>query len=237
MAKIKNANPKQSGGGYERLVGDQAMAEIFTKAQSTIISNGTELEKIISKEATLIDNLDRFIDMCDSGHIKAGSYLCIKKTVKMSKYHLDKHEPDFVAFVINNLKNTCYVVELKDGDAFDTKKSAAEKEMLQEFVNHFAPLVPFRTKYYICCFNQLDKSKIVSGFKNAFTEEEVMTGKEFCDILGVDYDRIVEIRKTDTEENFAYVVEKMAELREIKSAVVAEQRKHITEDEFYEPIG
>ena len=45
MAKIRNSNPKQSGGGYERLVGDADMASIFTKAQSTVISNGTELEK------------------------------------------------------------------------------------------------------------------------------------------------------------------------------------------------
>lgn len=35
MAKIRNSNPKQSGGGYERLVGDKDMASIFTKAQST----------------------------------------------------------------------------------------------------------------------------------------------------------------------------------------------------------
>lgn len=47
MAKIRNAKPKQSGGGYDRLVGNHDMAEIFTKAQSTVISNGTELEKII----------------------------------------------------------------------------------------------------------------------------------------------------------------------------------------------
>lgn len=45
MAKIRNAKPKQSGGGYDRLVGNHDMAEIFTKAQSTVISNGTELEK------------------------------------------------------------------------------------------------------------------------------------------------------------------------------------------------
>ena len=44
MAKIRNSNPKQSGGGYERLVGDKDMASIFTKAQSTVISNGTELD-------------------------------------------------------------------------------------------------------------------------------------------------------------------------------------------------
>lgn len=233
MAKIKNANPKKSGGGYERLVGNRAMADIFTKAQSTVISNGTELEKIISNSAELINNLDEFIDACDNGMISDGSYLCTKKVIKTSKYKLEQHEPDFVAFTLNKAKNLCYVVELKDGDAFDTKKSSAEKKMLQAFVNHLAPLIPFRTKYFICCFNQLDKSKIVTGFKNTFTIDEVMTGKEFCDILGIDYNKILELRKHDTKDNFAYVVEKMSEISEIKKAVVGEQRKHIVQDEFY----
>ena len=42
MAKIRNSNPKQSGGGYERLVGDADIASIFTKAQSTVISKFIE---------------------------------------------------------------------------------------------------------------------------------------------------------------------------------------------------
>ena len=42
MAKIRNSNPKQSGGGYERLVVDADMASIFTKAQSTVISKFIE---------------------------------------------------------------------------------------------------------------------------------------------------------------------------------------------------
>ena len=131
MAKIRNSNLKQSGGGYERLVDDKDMASIFTKAQSTAISNGTELEKIISNRSNTITDLDAFIDDCDNGTVADGSYLCIK-------------------------------VELKDGDAFDTKKSLAEKEMLELFVNHLAPKIPFRTKFYNCCFNQPDKHNIVS---------------------------------------------------------------------------
>lgn len=127
MAKIRNSNPKQSGGGYERLVGDKDMASIFTKAQSTVISNGTELEKIISNRSNTITDLDAFIDDCDNGTVADGSYLCTKKVVKASSYKLAGHEPDFIAFTVNKAKNICYVVELKDGDAFDTKKSLAEK--------------------------------------------------------------------------------------------------------------
>ncbi len=237
MAKIRNANPKQSGGGYERLVGNPAMAEIFTKAQSTVISNGTELEKIISSKSRLVEDLDAFIDSCDNGTVEDATYLCTKKVVKASKYNLPGHEPDFTAFNVDRTKNICYVVELKDGDAFDTKKSLAEKEMLQLFVNHLAPKIPFRTKYYICCFNQSDKEVIVKGFKNVFTIDEVMTGREFCEILGIGYDEIVAMRRNDTDDNFAYVIEKLVEIPEVKRSVLNNQRKHIIENEFYVTDG
>ena len=216
MAKIRNANPKQSGGGYERLVGNKDMASIFTKAQSTVISNGTELEKIISVRSNTINDLDNFIDDCDNRTIADGTYLCTKKVIKASGYKLTGHEPDFIAFTVNKAKNLCYVVELKDGDAFDTKKSLAEKEMLELFVNHLAPKIPFRTRYYICCFNQADKDKIVAGFKNVFSKDNVMTGKEFCDILGIDYDEIVQMRKDDASDNFEYVVEKMFKIEAVQ---------------------
>lgn len=234
MAKISNSQPKQSGGGYERLVGNSAMAEIFTKAQSTVISNGTELEKIISSMACAITDLDAFIDDCDNGNVSNGTYLCSKKVVKASKYRLAGHEPDFIALKVDKTKNICYVVELKDGDAFDTKKSLAEKEMLKLFVSHLAPKIPFRTKYYICCFNQSDKEKIVVGFKNVFSLDEVMTGREFCEFLNVDYDSIVKLRRDDTKENFKYVVEKLTEIKEVKDKVIENQRKHIAENDFYE---
>lgn len=235
MAKMRNSKPKQSAGGYERLVGDKHMADIFTKAQSTVISNGTELEKIISSKAVLISDLDKFIDTCDDGTVSSGSYLCTKKVVKASQCALAGHEPDFLAFRVDKKRDMCYVVELKDGDAFDTKKSAAEKIMLRDFVNHLAPKIPFRTKFYICCFNQLDKSKIVSGFKNVFTTEEVMTGKEFCEILGISYDDILKARQGDTIDNFNYVVEEMTEIEDIRKSVVKKHRVHIAEDEFYNP--
>lgn len=235
MAKIRNSHPKQSGGGYERLVGNPNMAAIFTKAQSTVITNGTELEKIISSKAIAIEDLDQFIDECDRNLISENTYLCSKKVLKKSSYQLAGHEPDFIAFRVDKIKNICHVVELKDGDSFDTKKSYAEKEMLEKFVNHLAPKIPFRTCFFICCFNQTDKDKIVAGFKNAFSISEIMTGKEFCDFLNIDYQDILKQRSADTLDNFKYVIEKMTEIPEVKETVLNEQRKHIVKDEFYNP--
>ena len=105
--------------------------------------------------------------------------------------------------------------------------------MLKLFMSHLAPKTPFITKFYICCFNQSDKDRIVTGFKNFFMKDEVMTGKEFCDILRIDYDAIVKMRKDDTSDNFRYVVEKMAEIKDVRIQVSQKQRAHIQEDDFY----
>lgn len=53
MAKIKDSHPKTSSGGYERLLKDKQLASILQKAQSTIISNGTELEKLSATKLKL----------------------------------------------------------------------------------------------------------------------------------------------------------------------------------------
>lgn len=79
MAKIKNAQPKKSSGGYERLVNNEKLASIFVKAQSTVISNGSELEKIISEQSQVICDLNTFIDDVKNGKVSDGTYLCTKK--------------------------------------------------------------------------------------------------------------------------------------------------------------
>ena len=61
MAKIRNANPKSSSGGYTRVFNDENLGKLIQKIQSTVISNGTELEKYISEKSNLIANLDDFL--------------------------------------------------------------------------------------------------------------------------------------------------------------------------------
>ena len=232
MAKIKNANPKSTSGGYLRLVNHEKLANIFIKAQSTVITNGTELETIISKQATIIPNLDKFIEDVKNNSIKNGSYLCTKKVIKTSKYKMTNHEPDFMIFTVGKEK-MCDIIELKDGDSFDTKKSTSELESLKAFTNNIAPQIPFEVKFYICCFNQDDKVKIIDGFKKRFTEEQVMTGKEFCNLLNIDYESIIDTRKQDAIDNFNYVIEELIKISELKKAINIKNREHILKDDFY----
>lgn len=60
-----------------------------------------------------------------------------------------------------------------------------------------------------------------------------MTGKEFCDILNINYESIINNRKEDAKDNFAYTIEKLAKMKAIQDNVVKKHRKHILEDQFY----
>lgn len=219
MAKIRNSKPKNSSGGYERLLGNKELADIFTKAQSTVISNGTELEKIITYKSNVIQDLNQFMEEVNAGNTNYGVFLCAKKIIKKSIYKLDGHEPDFIIFSIQPEGKVAHIIELKDGDTFDTKKSMGEKEGLKTFKMHLGSMIEFRTDYKICAFNQLNKEKIVSGFKNQFTLDEVWTGKELCDILNINYEEIINQRKEDTIDNYHFVIETLAEIEDIQKRV------------------
>lgn len=207
MAKIADSKPKTSSGGYDRLFGNSELGQVMQRVQSAVIRNGNELEGLLLGESQLKGkvipngNLDAFVTACNSSDIPKGTFLATKKMVKDSKYAVPGNEPDFVIFQLDDCNRRCNIVEMKDGDDFDTKKSKGEHASLQAFTNIFARHVPFTCLPYICAFNQLDKNRIVSGFKGHFSLAETMTGKEFCNILGISYSAIVNRRKSEAQTN------------------------------------
>lgn len=238
MAKIRNSKPKISSGGYLRLVGNERMANIFTKAQSANIRNGNELEQIIFNnipKSNTITNIDEFIDDCKNGRVVNGFYFCDGKSIFNSKYRLGKHQPDILMFSISAV-NTCCVVELKDGDDFDTKKSQSEKNSLIAITNHLQSLfgkIFEKIDYKICCFNQNDKTKVINGLKKRFTIDEVVTGKELCNMLGIDYEKIINERQNDATDNFNYIIEEMCNLDQLRTKVIEIQKNIVSHAEFY----
>ena len=61
MAKIRGRIPKESSGGYARVFGNEALGELMSKVQGTVISAGTELEKLITERVKTIDDLNAFL--------------------------------------------------------------------------------------------------------------------------------------------------------------------------------
>ena len=223
MSKISNALGRKDGNsGYTRVVGNAELGQLLSRVQATVISNGNELERLITQRCNLIENIDVFIEDTTRGNnVQNGVYLCLKKTFKKSKKYAESVkgiEPDMLIFIVESYR-VCKVIELKDGDAFDPKKSQGEKEHLEKFATLFGAKIPFVTDYYICSFNQNDKKLIMAGFKGVFSLEHILTGKELCQILGISYQEILDIRRRDTEENFAYLIAEMMKIPEVREEV------------------
>lgn len=217
--KIRDARGRTDGNsGYTRALGNDELGRLVSRVQSTVISNGTELERIIVSLTNPIHDLDLFINNVTDGEQENGVYLCQKKVLKKSSYAIRDIEPDLLIFIVDRHR-ICKVIELKDGDNFDTKKSESEKDHLEQFARLFGSRIPFVTEYYICSFNQENKEMIYTGFKGRFDLEHIMTGRELCEILHIDYDEIVSSRNEDMRDNFDYFINELVNIPEVREKI------------------
>jgi hypothetical protein len=216
MALIENSKGRKEGGGYERLFGSTQLGHLLSRVQATVISSGTELEKLITNLSKQITDVDSFLSSQELPH---GTYVISKKAIKGSSLKTDK-EPDIIVFKIDRQRQHCYIIELKDGDTFDTKKAAGERQLLETFENHLARRIRFTTSVHICSFNQLDKEKIVSGFKRKITADMAMTGQELCDLLGLDYTEIINSRIHQQIRNLDYFIDGLLKIEVVRETII-----------------
>jgi hypothetical protein len=216
MALLKSTVGREEG-GYTRLFGDAKLGRLLSRVQSAVIRAGAELEQVIIELAQTVDDVDKFLA---ADIIPEGVFAVPKRQLKKSKtLNYAGVEPDFVIFERKNKKQHCYLIELRDGDTFDTKKAAGEKASLQSFQTAIAPHVEFTMSIHFCCFHRTTKQEIVAGFKKKITLQEAMTGRAFCELLGVDYDAVLTKRKEHQEENLKFFVEQLLEIDAVKNAL------------------
>ena len=213
MARLENSLGRK-GGGYERLFGNEELGHLISRVQGAVISSGTELERIIIREVNPIENLDAFLEQ---EIMPEGVFLAVKQQLKKSRtFDFSGSEPDFVVFRRRDNKQMCHIVELKDGDNFDTKKATAEHRSVHEFISQNAQHINYRMAAHICCFNQLCKEEIVQGFKNRISIDEALTGPEFCELLEINYKKIVEERKADQQPNIEFFVRELSTIESVR---------------------
>ena len=209
-----DAKVKTTSGVINMLYGDTIGREI-SKAHSIIISNGTVLEKLVSEyiknnvecdvvEISTILDYNKEMDMFnsirnndDTFDISDRIYLIDKKIFKDIKHNNKGIEPDLLALIVKDGVTTFYVIEEKTGDNFDTKKSSAEKEHLTIFSKQLKKLnyVPgMGIKYYIVpFFSEKSKDKLSKyGFKNVFSEDELLTRDELSELFGIDFNDLID---------------------------------------------
>ena len=179
-----------------------------------MIRSGTELERLVSTRVPGIHDLDAFLAQ---EVMEEGVFLATKKQIKRCKtLDFSGAEPDFMVFKRREKLQTCHVIELKDGHVFDTKKSSAERQAVHGFIERNAQHIQYRFQAHFCAFNQNDKYAIWNGFKRRIALDEAMEGREFCDLLEIDYAEIVRTRQADCADNLGYFLSELARIDSIK---------------------
>ena len=169
MARISERKPGREDGGFTRTFGNAGLGALLSMTHATSISAGTELEKKIQDlHANLMtaEQLGQFL----KNQLPNGKYVMSKELIRKHLKPIinSSHEPDFIVIVVDGKR--VFVVEVKDGDTFDTKKASGEVASVRAFAASFhAYLLGIELDYTvetkICCFNQDDKEKILVGFK------------------------------------------------------------------------
>ncbi len=213
MARLRDAKPRNTSGSYERIFGNADLGALASKIQSAVISSGSELEAMIVAAVPNIPDLDAFLEQ---EIMSEGVLLARKKQIKQSTtLDFAGSEPDFMVFKRRDGVQTCHIVELKDGHVFDTKKASAERQSMHGFIERNAQHIQYRFQSHFCAFNQDDRQAIWEGFKKKITRDEVMTGREFCDLLEIDYDTIVQKRKADGPDNVEFLLTELVNIESI----------------------
>jgi hypothetical protein len=221
--KIENTKPGRTDGGYTRVFNNEQLGALISRIHAASISSGIELEALIlaKSDLFLVQTAEEMESLLTNGEkFDKKTYLIPKKVVKNSPKFKFKHEPDYL--ILKKETKTLYITELKDGDNFDTKKSAGEAESLRQFKNHIAENVPYKTLILVCSFNQTDKKKILQGFKNKIKPEEAFTGQEFCELIGIDYQAIVKARtENHPKENLSFFCSELLKIEECRKTILA----------------
>jgi hypothetical protein len=216
MALIENRKGRDDG-GYTRLFGDPLLGRLLSRVQSAVIASGSELEQFVIENANTLNDVDAFLDM---DVIPEGVFVAPKKVLRKSKLiNYADVEPDFVVFERKGKTHHCYLIELKDGDTFDTKKAAGERASLHRFMIAISPLIQFSTSVHFCCFHRETRAQIVEGFKRKITDKEAMTGREFSNLLGIDYAAIVTKRMEHQQRNFDCFMDTLLEIPAVLRAL------------------
>jgi len=217
MVKISETKGRSDvNSGYARLFGNQQLGQLISRVHATVIRTGNELERIIEAATPehLKTNLHTILEQRGlfASDIQVVFQGRMPGTVKQSGSTID-------VAVFDHPNCNVSIIELKDGDTFDTKKSSGELDSMMKFADWISNKTAYSATFYFCSFNQDDKEAIVRGAKGRFDVSHAMTGRELCTILGIDYDVLREKRQSKQSENLGYFLSELLKISEIRQFI------------------
>jgi hypothetical protein len=220
MARIADSRGRQDeNSGYARLFGNQELGSLISRVQATVIRAGNELEAILEDRtpAHLKSDLGSAIsgqrDLAGLGSIRVVFQARLPATSTEAGGRAD-------IIVISHQERLVSVVELKDGDTFDTKKASGELASMTRLARRIGEAIDYQHRIFFCSFNQDDKDAIVRGAKGRFSIDNVMTGSELCGILQIDYAGLRAERASEQPANLQYLVDSLLDIHEVREAIV-----------------
>jgi hypothetical protein len=218
MAKISDSQGRTDyNSGYVRVIGSPLLGKLLSRTQATVIRNGNELEKILKDKCLIAGSSNELDAMISEGKFPESGNSRAFFSFKV-KFDDDTNSTCDI-ILIEPTKHRIHIVELKDGDTFDTKKASGELESINKIADRLRRVSGYECTVHFCAFNQPDKNAIVAGAKGRFTYQNAMTGEELCLLLGISYDEIIDMRRRDQQENFDYFLEELMKIPEVEKAI------------------
>ena len=220
LSKIDRVPVRHSG--YYRLTGHEKLAYLARRMHATVISNGSELERMICEEAQ-----KNGITVAEGNRCKDFLYHLTSENnelVYFDKLNVSKEALESAGVALESKNKitvdgvwirpdkSVLVCEYKDGDGFDTKKSDAEIKSLQKIVAWMTHVGVQNLKAIMVLWNCYDLG--VSSVKSKEAAPYLATAADFINLLPagtIDEATINEKRYEDREQNFKAIVEYIQE--------------------------
>lgn len=215
MAKIADTKGRaDENSGYIRLLGSKPLGLLISRLHATVIRTGNELERLLeqSTPSALKTSLPQAIE---SAHSASPGTVQVVFSPKVQKRGASHGITGDIG-IFNHARKQISVIEVKDGDTFDTKKASGELESMELSATALEKDTGYSTSIHFCSFNQQDKDAIVLGAKGRFSPQQVMTGKELCAILDIDYDAFTARRRSEQAQNLDYFLDQLASIPELR---------------------
>ncbi|SRR6266545_7632608 len=198
--------------GWARVFGHSQLGKLLSCVHVCSIRNDYELAELLWQSTPHKSTLSEILMGGTSAQpVKVATAKGIRRASR------DIPLIDFL--ILDHERRDIAAVELKDGDTFDMKKANGELASARAFTEWLRPRVGYPVRYYFCAFNQASRMAIAIGMKGRLTPDEVLTGRELCERMSVDYDAIRVYRQAHQEANRIYFVEQLLAIPEMRVLV------------------
>jgi hypothetical protein len=218
MARIADTRGRtDENSGYSRLLGNQELGKLISMLHATVIRTGNELERVLQANTPveMITSISNAIGV--QGELFPTPIQVVFSPRMVGVPGVPGVTGDIAIF--DHEKREAKVIEVKDGDTFDTKKASGELASMKQFAEWLTDRTGYEVSIYFCSFNQESKDAIVRGAKGRFSLDNAMTGRELCSLLRIDYDALRLARQSEQVENLDFFLTSLLAIPDIRKRI------------------